>query len=123
MLTAAVPGLGEAGESVVPDELGDRLLGYYVVVNGLFGLIAALSRDGLADEEAMFDLLRARLERERARRPPDPSFLDYLLDGPALAAKGNFMTFLEDVIENRGTAEQAAIYHDLPNPLAARVPA
>lgn len=72
MLAAAVPGLGEAGESVVPDALGDRLLGYYVVVNGLFGLVAALSRDGLADEGAMFDLLRARLERERARRPPDP---------------------------------------------------
>ena len=27
------------------------------------------------------------------------------------------MTFLEDVVENRGTREQRAIYHDLPNPL------
>jgi N2-citryl-N6-acetyl-N6-hydroxylysine synthase len=122
-LEAAVPGIGEAAESVVPDAVGDRLLGYYVVVNGLFGLIAALSRDGLADEEAMFRLVRERLERERASRPPDPSFLDYLLDGPALAAKGNFMTFLEDVIENQGTREQRAIYHDLPNPLCEGVPA
>lgn len=116
-LADAVPGIGEAAESIVPDAVGDRLLGYYAVVNGLFGLVAALSRDGLADEDAMFGLLRERFERERASRPPDPSFLDYLLDTPALAAKGNFMTFLEDVVENRGTREQRAIYHDLPNPL------
>ncbi|MFC7477789.1 IucA/IucC family protein [Dankookia sp. GCM10030260] len=116
-LVAAVPGIGEPSESVVPDAVGDRLLGYYVVVNGLFGLVAALSRDGLAEEAAMFRLLRAKFERARADRPPDPSFLDYILDSPALAAKGNFMTFLEDVIENRGSREQHAIYHDLPNPL------
>lgn len=122
-LAAAVPGIGEAAESIVPDDVGDKLLGYYVVVNGLFGLVAALSRDGLADEDAMFALLRGMVERERASRPPDPSFLDYLLDSPALAAKGNFMAFLEDVIENQGTREQRAIYHDLPNPLCERVPA
>ena len=122
-LADAVPGIGEAAESIVPDAVGDRLLGYYAVVSGLFGLVAALSRDGLADEDAMFGLLRERFERERASRPPDPSFLDYLLDSPALAAKGNFMTFLEDVVENRGTREQRAIYHDLPNPLREEVPA
>lgn len=116
-LDAAVPGLGIAAASVVPDAVGDRLLGYYVVVNGLFGLVAALSRDGLAEEAAMFRMIRARLERERAERPPDPSFLDYLLDAPVLAAKGNFLTFLEDVIENQGTREQRAIYHDVHNPL------
>lgn len=116
-LAAEVPGLGIAAEAVVPDALGNRLLGYYAVVNGLFGVIAALSRDGLADEDAMFALVRGRLERERTSRPPDPSFFDYLLDSPALAAKGNFLTFLEDVIENQGTREQRAIYHDLPNPL------
>ncbi|WP_165982515.1 IucA/IucC family protein [Dankookia rubra] len=120
-LVAAVPGIGEQSESVVPDAVGDRLLGYYVVVNGLFGLVAALSRDGLADEAAMFRLLRAKFEHARADRPPDPSFLDYILDSPALAAKGNFMTFLDDVIENRGSREQRAIYHDLPNPLCAPV--
>ncbi|MBD0270478.1 MAG: IucA/IucC family siderophore biosynthesis protein [Acetobacteraceae bacterium] len=122
-LADAAPGIGEAAESIVPDAVGDRLLGYYAVVNGLFGLVAALSRDGLADEDAMFGLVRERLENERASRPPDPSFLHYLLDSPALAAKGNFMTFLEDVLENRGTREQRAIYHDLPNPLCERVPA
>jgi N2-citryl-N6-acetyl-N6-hydroxylysine synthase len=121
-LAAVVPGIGEAAEAVVPDTVGDRLLGYYVVVNGLFGLVVALSRDGLADEDAMFGLVRQRFERERASRPPDPSFLDYLLDSPALAAKGNFMTFLEDVIENLGTREQRAVYHDLPNPLCEQVP-
>ena len=122
-LAAEVPGLGLAAEAVVPDEVGNRLLGYYVIVNGLFGLVAAMSRDGLANEAAMFGLVRKRLERERAARPPDPSFLDYLLGTPMLAAKGNFMTFLEDVVENLGTREQRAIYHDFPNPLSERIPA
>ncbi|MDO9712509.1 IucA/IucC family protein [Paracraurococcus lichenis] len=122
-LAVAVPDIGEQAEAIVPDTVGNRLLGYYVVVNGLFGLVAALSRDGLAEEEAMFRLLRTQLECVRATHPPDPSFLEYILDSPALAAKGNFMTFLEDVIENRGTREQRAIYHDLPNPLCVQVTA
>ena len=88
------------------------------------GLVACKSWPfSLAEEAAMFALVRARLERERSALPPDPSFLDYLLDSPMLAAKGNFLTFLEDVIENQGTREQRAIYHDLPNPLCERVPA
>ena len=66
-ITAIVPGIGEASESIFPEALADERLVYYPFVNNALGVVDALGVAGCADERVLLGDLRAVLERERAR--------------------------------------------------------
>ena len=71
-LTAIVPGLGEASESIFPEALADERLVYYPFLNNALGVVNALGVAGCVDERVLLGDLRALLERERAARRPLP---------------------------------------------------
>ena len=66
-MTAIVPGIGEASESIFPEALADERLVYYPFLNNALGVVNALGVAGAIDERELLGDLRALLERERAR--------------------------------------------------------
>jgi len=112
-----LPDLDTAAGHVFPAAEAARLVGYYLVVNSVFGAIAALALPGLAAEERLVALFRDFLERLRGEGLKDTSAIDYLLSSPTLKAKGNFMIFFRNVNENTEVTDPLSAYVDLPNPL------
>ena len=112
------PDLGRDAENMVPATLGDDLLTYYVVVNGVMHLLSTLVLDGLADERDLLrdwrDFLTAARQDSRGERV----LYDRLLDGGELACKGNFTTSRRGVNEADGGGDgQLASFLTLPNPI------
>ena len=66
-ITAIVPGIGEASESIFPEALADERLVYYPFLNNALGVVNALGVAGCIDERVLLGDLRVLLERERAR--------------------------------------------------------
>lgn len=112
----AVPDLRGA-DNVYDDTLAVRLGSYYLGVNHVLALTAALSLSGLAREAALLETLRDFLNRLRATGLRDPSLVDHLLDAPDYLAKGNLSTFALEVDENASTTAPLAAYARLRNPL------
>ena len=122
-ITAIVPGIGEASESIFPEALADERLVYYPFVNNALGVIGALGVAGCADERGLLGDLRAVLERERARAGSAPypvTLLDRLLDDATWPCKANLRTRLHDLDELVGDIATQSVYVTIPNPLRAR---
>lgn len=117
-LAGEVPGIGAAAELGFSDDEVDRLLGYYLVVNTVFGLVAALGGDGVVDEAALLARMRAFLQALRAQPLRHPHFIDYLLRSPQLMSKGNFMICLGNLNETTDATGSYRSYVPLANPLA-----
>ncbi len=115
-----LPEAGQAGDHVFPAEAAAKLFGYYLIVNGAFAAIAALAAAGLAREDDLLAIFRRSLERLAATPMADRSCVDYLLNAPTLAAKGNFLIALRDINENTEVTDPLAGYVELPNPLHVR---
>jgi siderophore synthetase component len=119
-ITAIMPGIGEASESIFPEALADERLVYYPFVNNALGVIGALGVAGCADEPVLLADLRALLERERAAGAPYPmTLLDRLLDDATWPCKANLRTRLHDLDELIGDIATQSVYVTIPNPLRA----
>ncbi len=119
-LVQVIPGLGEASESIFPEELADERLVYYPFVNNALGVIDALGAGGCVSEEVLLGDLRAVLERERAIGGRYPgTLLDRLLDDDRWPCKANLRTRLNDMDELVGDIAEQSVYVTLPNPLRA----
>ncbi len=103
--------------TIFAGEEGNRLFGYYLVVNNLLQLIAALDREGLVAEEALYQALITFLGRVHRKRPRDPSFLEYLLESPVLYGKGNFRICFGNIDETTASDSPLAHYVTFPNPI------
>ncbi|MCH9690673.1 MAG: hypothetical protein K0U59_01230 [Gammaproteobacteria bacterium] len=97
--------------------MGNQLFVYYLIVNNLFALIAAISADGLLDEETLLHCTRKFLIQLRNRKPRDCSCLDYLLESPQLYFKGNLICSLRGINENT-MSDPLELYRPMNNPLA-----
>jgi N2-citryl-N6-acetyl-N6-hydroxylysine synthase len=113
-----LPALGEDASNGVERALGHKLLAYYLVVNAVFHVIAALARAATGDERPLLLQLRRFLLARRAAMPERADFADHLLRAPRLAFKGNFLTCLRDINESHAGTEQLAVYCAMPNPIA-----
>ena len=119
-LSAVIPGLGEATESIFAEALADERLVYYPFINNALGVVDALAAGGCVEERVLLDDLRALLERERARGGRYPhTLLDRLLDDELWPCKGNLRTRLNDMDELVGDIAEQSVYVTLPNPLRA----
>ena len=119
-----LPGLGEATESVFPEDLADERLVYYPFMNLTLGVVDALGAGGCADETVLLGDLRRCLETERQLGGRYPAtLLDHLLDDPRWPCKGNLRTRLHDMDELVGDIETQSVYVSVPNPLSERPPA
>ena len=119
-VTAVIPGIGEASESIFPEALADERLVYYPFVNNALGVVNALGIAGCIDERLLLADLRALLAHERARaggaRYP-ATLLDRLLDDPRWPCKANLLTRIRDLDELAGEFDSQSVYVTIPNPL------
>ncbi|WP_169738804.1 IucA/IucC family protein [Jiangella gansuensis] len=120
-LTAVVPGLGEATESIFPETLADERLVYYLFVNLTLGVVNALGP--CADESLLLADLRRVLTSERRRGGRYPAtLLDRLLDDERWPCKANLLTRARDMDELVGDIATQSVYVTLPNPLLGVAP-
>lgn len=115
-----LPEAGQKGDHVFPAPEAAKLFGYYLVVNGAFAAIAALAAAGLAGEDELLAIFRRSLEKLASQPMADRTCLDYLLNAPTIAAKGNFLIALRNINENTEVTDPLAGYVELPNPLLVR---
>lgn len=119
-LTAVIAGLGEASESIFPEDLADERLVYYLFVNQALGVVNTLGVAGVADERVLLADLRAVLEDERTRGGRYPAtLLDRLLDDDRWPCKANLRTRVHDLDELVGDIATQSVYGSIPNPLRA----
>jgi siderophore synthetase component len=112
----AIPRLGEATESIFPEDLANERLVYYLIINQVFSVINALGTQGLADEANLMREFASLLERvagEETRYPLD--MIDHLLTREHLPCKGNLLTQLFNMDELVGDIATQSVYVDIPN--------
>lgn len=118
-LTAVIPGLGEASESIFGEKLADERLVYYLFVNLTLGVVNALGP--CVDESVLLADLRRVLTAERARGGRYPAtLLDRLLDDDQWPCKANLLTRVHDMDELVGDIATQSVYVSVPNPLRCR---
>jgi siderophore synthetase component len=111
-LDALLPGFADGAPLVFDDELVTARVVYYLGVNTLLGVAAALAGAGLAAEEDLLRVLVSAL-REHPRSP----VAQVLLDAPVLPVKANLLTGVDGRDELDGPVETQSVYVDVPNPL------
>ena len=109
------PGLADAGTCVLPERLVHDPIRYYLLVNNVLGVIQALGADGLADEDALVQVLDRRLRAVAAT--DDSGLVRDVVDARAWPAKGNLRMVLEDQDELLRPVEDPAPYVDVDNPI------
>ncbi|PSL08202.1 siderophore synthetase component [Haloactinopolyspora alba] len=115
-VTAVLPGLGEASESIFAESLADERLVYYLFVNLTLGVVNALG--ACMDETVLLGDLRRMLTQERAQGGRYPAtLLDRLLDDDHWPCKANLLTRVHDMDELAGDIATQSVYVRLPNPL------
>lgn len=115
-----LPEAGAETDHVFDSDEAAQLVGYYLFINGVFALIAALGSARFIDENELFATLQRFLERLHKQPVRDKTALDYLLHSPTLVAKGNFMISAGNVNENTDVTDPLASYIQFPNPLLTR---
>ncbi|MGV9558118.1 IucA/IucC family protein [Streptomyces sp. NPDC003522] len=131
-LDARLPGVGEAGDTFVPDEVADERFAYYLGVNNVLGLVGAFGSQRLADERMLLAAFRRFLTAADAdaetradagagsltapvrTRSPLPA---RLLDSPHLRCKANLLTRLHGLDELVGPVDTQSVYVTIANPL------
>ncbi|MEV6617492.1 IucA/IucC family protein [Streptomyces sp. NPDC051051] len=137
-LDARLPGIGEAGDAFVPDEVADERFAYYLGINNVLGLIGAFGSQRLADERVLLAAFRRFLADADAgaaadtdagsRTGPGPrsrtgpgrtrsSLPARLLDSPRLRCKANLLTRLHGLDELVGPVDTQSVYVTIANPL------
>ncbi|MFF9061726.1 IucA/IucC family protein [Streptomyces sp. NPDC014882] len=144
-LDARLPGIGEAGETFVPDQVADERFAYHLGINNVLGLVGAFGSQRLADEHMLLAAFRRFLTTADAdadadaeagadahagsRTGPGPrprtgagrrtrSLLPArLLDSPHLRCKANLLTRLHGLDELVGPVDTQSVYVTIANPL------
>lgn len=107
----SVPSIRRSNGNILTEEMGNYLFSYYLILNSTFNVITAIAGSGWIAEEELIAIYRGMLRELRGAHPPDPSCLDYLLNGKCLMHKGNFLCSVQNTNENT-----------LENPLSIYVP-
>ncbi|GAA2448299.1 IucA/IucC family protein [Streptomyces macrosporus] len=118
-LQRRLPGVGDAGDAFVADEVVDERFAYYLGINNVLGLIGAFGSQRLVDERLLLAALRHFLtEADRpadgGRRSPLPALL---LEAPTLRCKANLLTRLHGLDELVGPVDSQSVYVTVANPL------
>lgn len=115
-LERLLPGVGEDVPLVYDDDLVTDRVAYYLGVNHLFGVAAAVAAATPVPEEELLRVL-ADMLRVHARRPHPSPVAALLLDAATLSVKANLLTGVDGRDEVDAPVEAQSVYVDLPNPL------
>ncbi|PXY47357.1 GNAT family N-acetyltransferase [Flavobacterium hydrophilum] len=114
-LQKILPGFGDESRNFIAESRIINLWGYYLLVNHLFGIVNALSKNKLADEPQLINLI---YEVFKAEEPSDTTGLaSHFLNSTQLLAKGNLLTSLNNMDEASAPRTNPAVYLSYPNPL------
>ncbi|WP_163511693.1 IucA/IucC family protein [Fodinicola acaciae] len=122
-LEKLVSGAGQESDTIVPDEVADERLGYYLGINNVFGLIGGFGAAGLVEEDVLLDVLRRRFSALRGEMEDEgvrvPTMIDTFLEAPSLRCKANLLTRAHGMDELVGPVATQSVYVTIPNPLAS----
>ncbi len=121
-LHEALPEFGVRSESVFGEDAVDERILYYGFINSTLGMIGALGREGLIDEQRLIDMLRDTLV-DLDRREGSQSRLVSKMLAPILQCKANLKTRLAQMDELVGPLETQSVYLEIDNPLFQNVQA
>ncbi len=121
-LHAALPEFGVRSESVFGEDAVDERILYYGFINSTLGMIGALGREGLIDEQRLIDMLRDTLVDLDRREGSQSSLVSKML-APILQCKANLKTRLAQMDELVGPLETQSVYLEIDNPLFQNVQA
>ena len=115
-LDAAIPGIGELSESVFGEEAVDERVLYYGFINSTLGMIGALGREGLIEEQRLIAMLREALLQLDTKEGGQSRLVSKML-APVLQCKANLRTRLAQMDELVGPLETQSVYLEIDNPL------
>ena len=115
-LERLLPGVGDEVPLVFGDDLVTDRIAYYLGVNNLFGVAAAVAAAVPVPEEELLRVLAAAL-RAHATGPEPSSVAGLLLHAVTLPVKANLLTGVDGRDEVHAPVESQSVYVDLPNPL------
>ncbi|MFD5269368.1 IucA/IucC family protein [Streptomyces sp. NPDC058335] len=119
-LQARLPGIGEASDTFVPDDVTDERFAYYLGINNVLGVVGAFGSQRLADERVLLAACRRFLADAGSRTGPGRtrgSLPARLLDSPVLRCKANLLTRLHGLDELVGPVDTQSVYVAIANPL------
>ncbi|GAA0954994.1 IucA/IucC family protein [Kribbella koreensis] len=116
-----VTGLSDSTLAVVDDAIVDDRLTYYLLHNQALAVVGSLAVDGLADEDALLEVVRDRLSEAlpflKAAGPDGARLAQRWLSAEQLPCKANMMTRLRGIDEVVAPLDAQSVYLDIPNPL------
>lgn len=116
-----VTGLPDSTLAVVDDAIVDDRLTYYLLHNQALAVVGSLAVDGLADEDALLEVVRDRLSEAlpalKAAGPSGDRLAQRWLSAAQLPCKANMMTRLRGIDEVVAPLDAQSVYLDVPNPL------
>lgn len=118
LLRETDPDIGGPHDHVFTSKDAAKLLGYYLVINGVFAVVSAIAAAGLSSETRLLSLYADFLDAIAAQDLPDPTVIRYLRHAPELLGKGNFMISLRGINENTEVTDPLAGYVPFPNPIS-----
>lgn len=115
-LAALLPGIGRDAPLVYDDQLVVDRVAYYVGVNHVLGLVAAVAAATGVPEQRLLTVLAAELDAHLDRS--HPSAVAHLLRrSPTLPSKANLLTGVDGRDEVLAPVETQSLYVPIPNPL------
>lgn len=110
-----LPDFGKDSRSFIAETRIIDLLGYYLLVNHLFGIINALGKSRLTEEKSLINLLYEALKAEE--QSDTTGLVSHLINSVKLVVKGNLLTSLNNMDEASAPRTNPAVYKSYPNPL------
>ena len=108
---SGITALGQASQTVVPDDVVTERLLYYVGINNLMGVVGALGCAGIAPERDLLGLAADLLAPLRGHQP-----VDLLLGAKLLRCKANLLTRAAGLDELVGDLATQSVYVEIANP-------
>jgi siderophore synthetase component len=118
-LYTVIPGYGIDSRSFIAEPRLINFHSYYLLVNHLLGIVNALGRSNLADEQTLISLLYDAYQAEE--EADTTGLVAHLLHSTKLTIKGNLLTNLNNMDEASAPRTHPAIYKEYPNPLNKKV--
>lgn len=115
-LARLLPDVGRAAPLVFPDDLVVDRVAYYVGVNHVLGVVAAVAAACRVEEERLLQVLARMLQAHLAGSHPS-SVAALLLEADTLPTKANLLTGVDGRDEVESPVETQSVYVDVPNPL------
>ena len=115
-LSGMLPSVGQNAPLVFADDLVVDRVAYYLGVNHVLGVVAALASACGVPERLLLDVLADALCNHLAGPDPSP-VASLLLEADTLPAKANLLTGVDGRDEVEAPVETQSVYVAIPNPL------